>query len=70
MAEDATMLELAGLVSELRGIAESLRATAGSLAAAAERGAGGGADAREVARSALGEIERARSRGKEGERLP
>lgn len=63
MAEGASITELARLVSELRSVAERLRATASALAAA--RTSGLEADVREVARSALEEIDRARRRGKD-----
>lgn len=63
MADDAAVMELARLVSELRSVAEGLRATASALAEA--RAPGLEADVREVARSALEEIDRARRRGKD-----
>lgn len=64
MPDDSQLIELAGLVSELRAITDRLRSTAEALAAA--RTSGPGSRMRELARSALGELDRARRRGKEG----
>ena len=70
MPEDARLAELAGLIMELRSIAEDLRATAVSLARVRTDGPSGEAEsARELARRALPELQRASRRGHDGGRM-